>query len=305
MRPTHATEIDTITIQIDCNNDVMQREILNKLLDYTSKFFGDYIDAVHYQAGFDTRIEYKVYSNNRTIVSFRTGYSHNIYFITIRWAGIRSYDYEADMKSYYYLLVIVAHLNTMLINWKLSELDIAIDVRNVTHENLLAVCTTRTSGTDYHQLGEEQRYEGETTWVEAFKTKLARYTATKRAYLYNKTLKEAIKHGNYIPFMLERFEIKLQSSYFTRNGLDIEKIASTLNMYHLMYIEDVREKYALIERYNSYSNIANREIERMGFEKHRLYPNVQYIINQLNILRTVNDSNIYDYLMNYPSAAQI
>lgn len=289
---TYITEIDTIAFQIDCSNDNIQREILTGLLNYTRRIFNHYIDPVPYDVGFDKRIEHKIYCNNRTIVSFKTGYTHNSYYISIKFAGLKSYDYIADKISSDYLFVIVAYLNSRQIIWKLSELDIAIDIVNVNFENILAVCTSKTSGTKYHTLGEVQLYDGETTWVEKFETPNANKSAIKRAYLYNKTIKER-KQGNKLNFNLQRFEIKFQSGYFNKNGFNIEILASSLYMYHLMYFDNITEKNNLIDKYNSYQSVRKREIDRLGFEGFRLYPDIDYIEHFIYTILTVG--TVYDF----------
>lgn len=291
---TYTTEIDTIALQIDCNDDNNQREILTGLLNYTREIFNHYIDPVHYYVGFDKRIEHKIYCNNRTIVSFKTGYTHNNYYISIKFAGLKSYDYTADKISSDYLFVIAAYLNSRHIIWKLSELDIAIDIANVNFENILAVCTTKTSRTKYHTLGEVQLYDGETTWIEKFETVDTKNFAIKRAYLYNKTIKER-KQGNVLNFDLQRFEIKLQPNYWNKYHFNIEMIANTLDMYHLMYFDRVTEKNDLINRYNSYQSVKKREIERMGFERYRLHFNMESINNFIFMLLFVDNSDIFGY----------
>lgn len=292
---TYTTEIDTVGLQVDCSHAHLQREILNNLLDYIRCYLNAYIGSVFYYVGFDERIEYKIYCNNRTVVSFRTGYSNNHYFISIKFAGLKSYDPVADNLSYSYLLVIAAYLNTRQIPWKLTEMDLAIDVMYVPFENLLAICTSHTSRTKYHPLGEVQLYDGQTTWIEKFETDLAKNTAIKRAYLYDKRLKEFVKHGNVLNYYLQRFEIKLQPNYWNKYSLNLYTLANTLDMYHLMYFENVAEKYTLISRYNSYKSVRQREIERMEFERYRLRFDVLGVETFINTLFLVEDHDIFAY----------
>ena len=288
------TEIDTISLQLNFgNDDNKQRLVQMEILDYIRKTFNSFIDPVKYYAGFDERIEYKLYCNNRTVVSFKTGYSHNNYFITIKFAGLKTYDVLVDETSSNYLWVIVAYINTNRYGWSFAELDLAIDVPYINFENLQAICTAHTSGTKYHTLGVPQIYHGETTWVELFETDTARNTAIKRAYLYNKTIKELAVHGNVLGFNLQRFEIKLQTGYFNKSNLDIETIANTLDMYHLLYFENVVDKNALVDRYNRYKSVRKRELDRMGFEEHRLYPNIEYVHNFLYMLTEIESGDIF------------
>lgn len=292
MIPTHYTCIDTIGFRINCSSDIQQRDTLHEILTFLQEEFFIYIDAVTYNVGFDTRIEHKAYFNNTTIFSFTTGYSNNSYYINIRFAGLKSYNELADSLSNYYLHIITAYLNSHHIGFKLSELDVAIDVCYFAFENLLAICTTKTSRTAYHQLDEIQCYAGETTYIEKFTSAATIDTALKRAYLYDKTKKEAATKGNIIDIPIVRFEVKLQSSYFNKYGFDLNKLNETLNMYHLLYFYDRYKKHALIERYNSYSIVRKREINRMGLEQVRLHFNIAHIRAFINMLLTMNS---YDF----------
>ncbi len=293
MMPIYTTEIDTIALQINCPDDALQRALIADILNYIRDVFNSYIDPIKYYAGAVRSTEYKIYCNARTVVSFKTGYSHNNYYISIKFAGLKTYDFKTDETSSNYLWTIVAYLNTRQIRWSLSEMDIAIDVRDVDFSNLLAVCTSHTSRTQYHTLGEVQLYYGETTYIEKFETDGAKSTAIKRAYLYNKTLKEWVKHGNALGFNLQRFEIKLQAGYFNKYGFDINMLASSLYMYHLLYFENVVDKDALIGRYNSYSIVRQREIDRMGLERYRLYFDIEYINYFIYLLTNTNNNDIF------------
>ena len=291
----YTTVIDTIAIQLNLGtDDDRQRTILKELLDYIQRMFNSYIHQVKYMAGFDRRIEHMIYCNGRTVVSFKTGYSHGNYFITIKFAGLKTYDALVDQMSSNYLWVVVAYINTARYGWNLAELDIAIDIPHVNFENLSAVCTNHTAGTKYHTLDDIQRYHGQTTYIERFDTKEAIYTAIKRAYLYDKTVKEQMEHNNILGFDLQRFEIKLNSSYFNKYGFDIGRIQDTLSMYHLMYFNTVEEKNALIDRYNSYKGgVRKREIDRMGFNHYRLYHDMDTVDNFIYILTHITNDDIF------------
>ncbi|MGE4420254.1 MAG: hypothetical protein AB7D38_10560 [Sulfurimonas sp.] len=293
MTPTHYTFIDTIGFRINCSSDIQQRDTLHNILTYLQEEFCTYIDAVPYSVGFDTRMEYKIYCNNTTVLSFTTGYSNNSYYINIRFAGLKSYHVLIDNVSYFYLHYIVSYLNYYQIGFKLSELDVAIDVHHFPFENLLAICTSKTSRTMYHKLGEAQPYDGETTYIEKFTSAATIDTALKRAYLYDKTKKEVATKGNNIDIPVVRFEVKLQSSYFNKYGFDLNKFNETLNMYHLLYFYNMDEKYALIDKFNSYSVVRKREINRMGLEQVRLHFDINYIYSFINTLLNITPSDTF------------
>jgi len=299
MNITYTTEIDTLSLQLNFYNNDDQRIVLQNILDYISKWFNAYIHHESYTVGFDERIEHKIYCNGRTVVSFMTGYSHNSYYIKIRFAGLKTYNTVVDDTSYNYLMAIVAYLNTNNIIWSFAELDIAIDMMDVNFNNILAVCTTKTSKTQYHRLGEHQIYD-ETTYIEKFKDANSKTTAIKRAYLYNKSIKEYEVHNYNIGFNVQRFEVKLQAPYFLKYGLDMNVIENTLNMYHIMYFEDMNEKINLINRYNNHkSPIRKREIRRWDFEKNRLYFDLNIVNDFFIFLRSIDNYFIFGTAANF------
>ena len=273
------TTIDTVAFQINCSNDsYIQREILYDYKEYLQRTFNPYIDPVEYSTGYGiTSIEHKIYCNNRTVLSIQTGYSNYNYYLKIIVAGCSTYDSEVDSTSKQYLDATVAYFNHNRLPDVLGELDIAIDVPYVGFEHLLAICTTKTSGTLYHSLQEPQLYENETHYVEKFESDAAKNAATKRAYFYNKTIKELRKHNHNIGCQLQRFEVKLQSNFFNRYGLDMAAIEQALNKYHFLYFENLNDKYNIIDRYSNYSVVTKREIQRMGLERYRLHFDMEYI----------------------------
>ncbi len=131
MIPYH-TIIDTIAFQINCNRDsLMQREILHDYKEYLQRIFKSYVDSVEYSTGFDTRIEHKVYCNNRTVLSIQTGYSNHNFYVKIIVAGLYTYDKVVDKTSEEYLWTTVAYLKSNHLKFSMAELDIAIDIPHV------------------------------------------------------------------------------------------------------------------------------------------------------------------------------
>lgn len=299
---TYHTHIDTIALQINCNDDyLLQRDILHNYKEYLQRRFNHYIDAVEYNTGYDTRIEHKMYCNNRTVLSIQTGYSNSNYYVKIIVAGCSTYDEVVDNTSYAYLWATVDYVHSNNLRFNIAELDIAIDVPYVKFEHLLSICTTKTSRTLYHSLQEPQLYENETHYVEKFTSDAAKYAATKRAYLYNKTIKELQKHNYDIGYELQRFEVKLQANFFSTYGLSIAAIEQALSKYHFLYFEDLNDKYSIIDRYSSYSVVTKREIDRMRLNQFRLYPNLEYINNFLCSIKNSTLDNITSHKSQYKS----
>ncbi len=81
-----------------------------------------------------------------------------------------------------------------------------------------------------------------------------------RSYVYDKGAKE----GLCAP--ITRFELKLQSKYFSKYGFRIDNIQKALNRYHVMYFPDIADKCKKIEEYRSYKRVYKRERERLGLD---------------------------------------
>lgn len=288
----YETHIDTITVQIDCDDSIIQKMILNDLLYYISTFglYADSKDVYKNKPTDIVKIEYSLYANKTTLLTINTGtfrtmvngYAVTRYYISVKFAGLKSYNDAADRLSNDILAFVCAYLNTRGIRFKFTELDVAIDTK-VSFEHMLAVCTKKSPKTNYWRVGEPQTYENQTTYIENIEES-KRNKAILRSYLYDKRLKEGL------PYNITRFEIKLQSAFFNKYGFDITPIQNALHRYHVMYFEDIEIKNSKIDAYNNYKNPQRREIRRLGFEAYRLYPNMAYIASFIGYLL-----NIYYY----------
>ncbi|MBV5322180.1 MAG: hypothetical protein JZU62_10845 [Sulfuricurvum sp.] len=282
----YETYIDTVTVQIDCNDSVIQKMILNDLLNYISTFgfYADSKDVYQNKPTDIVKIEYSLYANKTTLLTINTGSSRTIvngyavirYYISVKFAGLKSYNDDADQQSNNILAFICAYLNSNQIVFKFTELDVAIDT-NVSFEHMLAICTKKSPKTNYWRVGEPQTYENQTTYIENIEES-KRNKAILRSYLYDKRLKEGLSYN------ITRFEIKLQSAFFNKYGFDITPIQNALHRYHVMYFEDIEIKSSKIDAYNNYKNPQRREIKRLGFEEYRLYPNMAYIASFIDYL---------------------
>jgi hypothetical protein len=288
----YETHIDTVTVQIDCDDSVMQQMLLKELLGYINTF-GLYTgskDVNENKATDIIKVEYALYANNSTLLTINTGSFRTIinaryvikYYVSVKLAGLKSYNEDSDRQSNDILMLLCAYLNSNQIVFKFAELDVAIDA-NIPFEHMVAVCTKKTPKTNYWEFGEQKVYENQTTYIEKIeKSKLNK--AILRSYVYDKSLKEGL------PYNMTRFEIKLQSAFFNKYGFDINPIQNALNRYHVMYFEDIGLKNSKIDAYNHYQKPQKREIQRLGFEEYRLYPNVDYIASFIDYLL-----NIYFY----------
>jgi hypothetical protein len=284
----YTTTIDTVGIQIDFDNHHKQRDILNQLLDFIIKYESIYLEYKEYRIEYLTRREYYIYNNSTIIATINTGSYRtgsyldnsykNIFYISIKFAGLKRYNTILDQVSNDCLENICSFFNRNGIVFKLTELDVCIDIESA-FENVLAICTKRTPKTKYYRLTDRQAYDS-TSYIEKIaKRKLKK--AVLRAYTYNKSLKENLDNN------ITRFELKLQPKYFNSRGVSVESIQKALDRYHVMYFRDLSTKYSIINAYNSYKIVRKREIKKLRLDDYRLLPNMEYIKYFIDNLFTI------------------
>lgn len=275
----YETHIDTVALQIDCSDITMQQRVLNDLL-MNIKSLGIYMasnNVLENKATDIVKVEYALYAYRSKICTINTGSFRTVdggyyvikYYISLKFAGLKSYNVMADKQSYDVLMHVCAYLNTQQIAFKITELDIALDAK-VSFDHMLSICTKKSPKTSYWKIGEPQRFEDQTTYIEKIDQRNLGQ-ARIRSYLYDKSLKERL------PYKVTRFEIKLQSSFFHQYGLNINPIQNALNRYHIMYFEDIGLKNSTIDAYNNYHKPQRREIRRLQIDKYRLYPDIEYV----------------------------
>ena len=174
------------------------------------------------------------------------------------------------------LLATVGILNTLNIDYKFTELDICIDM-HTKMQNILAICTTKLPKTEYHK-SNYSFYNGETVYIEKILKSRLTYNS-QRAYIYDKSKKEKL----ILP--ITRFELKLQKLFFLNNEFDFKTIINALDRYTVMYFESSIDKEVIINKYNSYSRVSKRDIDRLGLDKYRLKPDVVKIERFINNLK--------------------
>ena len=174
------TEIDSVSLQIDCVDKQQQH------------FRIDYIRRCIIPSGiahmkFNNEIKkYEINYAGTTLATISSGCSNSIYYIRIRFAGLKRYNRIIDRKSHDCLMMLCGWLNTARIPFRLVELDIAIDIF-CPFDNVLVSCSRKTPHVAYNKVGHIQYYDGvPTSYIEAIKSKRASKVATSRSYLYNK-----------------------------------------------------------------------------------------------------------------------
>lgn len=265
---TYSTEIDTVSIQIDCSSLDVQQGISFMISRAVTEYNKVYIKDNAY-----TKQREILFNNNR-LGTIRLGMnpiwnkftrkSVINYYVAVSFYGLKSHIKILDNLSNGCLFAVCGILNTFNFNYVFTELDVCLDM-NTKIDNVLVICTTKLPRTEYYSLN-DSFYNGNSVYIEKFtKNKLDYYS--QRAYVYNKAKKENLKYH------LTRFELKLQKSFF-KNDLDFETIINSINRYTVMYFKNIYEKNMIIDRYYSYSRISKRDIDRMGLDRYRLKPDV-------------------------------
>lgn len=274
----YETNIDTVALQLDFDDALRQRTKLQMLGSWiTGRGLGRLEEVVSNP----NIIKYKLLFGNTKLLTIHTGSTRirdrttgrfkRLYYIRIRFAGLKSHNFDYDRSAFNCLMSICAFLNTTGTPFKLTELDIAMDLFD-SFDNVLVACTRKASYVPYNPLGFKQFFNGvPTSYIEDYSEPKQRRDAVMRSYLYDKTAK------NRLLFSITRFELKLQNRFFINNGFNLTSITSALDKYHVMYFRNKREKQHMINKYNSYKNVTSREIQRLGFDNHRVYPNITVV----------------------------
>ena len=276
---TYSTEIDTLSIQIDCSSLEEQQGIsfmlCRAVTEYNKVYISDNIFTKEREILFNNNRLGKIRLGMNPIWNKSDRQHYMNYYITVSFYGLKSHIGILDNLSIGCLFAVCGILNTFSIEYVFTELDVCLDI-SAKIDNVLAICTTKLSRTEYH-LVNNSFYSGDTVYIEKIsKDKISHNS--QRAYVYNKAKKENLNYP------LTRFELKLQKSFFKKE-LDFETIVNALNRYTVMYFQNIYEKNMIVDKYNSYSRISRRDIERMGLERHRLRPDVVKIERFINNLK--------------------
>lgn len=276
---TYSTEIDTLSIQIDCSSLEEQQGIsfmlCRAVTEYNKVCISDNIFTKEREILFNNNRLGKIRLGMNPIWNKSDRQHYMNYYITVSFYGLKSHIGILDNLSIGCLFAVCGILNTFSIEYVFTELDVCLDI-SAKIDSVLAICTSKLPRTEYH-LVNNSFYSGDTVYIEKIsKDKISHNS--QRAYVYNKAKKENLNYP------LTRFELKLQKSFFKKE-LDFETIVNALNRYTVMYFQNIYEKNMIVDKYNSYSRISRRDIERMGLERHRLRPDVVKIERFINNLK--------------------
>ncbi|MFW2352557.1 hypothetical protein [Aliarcobacter butzleri] len=265
---TYSTEIDTVSIQVNCSSLEEQQGISfmvgRAITEYNKVCILDNIFTKEKDILFNSnRLGTIRLGINPIWNKFTRQYDMN-YYVAVSFCGLKSHIEILDNLSNGCLFAVCGILNTFNFNYVFTELDVCLDM-NIKMDNILAICTTKLPRTEYHLLN-NSFYNGDTVYIEKISKDRINYNS-QRAYLYNKAKKENLQYP------LTRFELKLQKSFF-KNDFDFETIVNAINRYTVMFFPTIYEKIRIVDKYNSYSRISRRDIDRIGLDIYRLKPDV-------------------------------
>ena len=290
----YQTIIDTVAIQIDLTHEEARNNRLTEVLNIFRKenlFIATNNYPTNQHAHFFIR-EYKVKANQTTVASIRIG-SFSIkdtttntvittYYVAIEFAGLVSYNADQDKLSHMMLFRVCSYFNTRHITFKITGLDVAIDLYTK-FENVLALCIKKSPKTVYYAANELQWYDT-THYIENI-PKNKQSLVVQRAYIYDKTIKEGL------PYHLTRFEVALQPKFFSNNRSNtVMKIISAINRYYVMYVPNKKERKQIVEKYDALPTLRQRDIRKLKLDEYRCYPDASEITVFLNQMYAVRES---------------
>lgn len=265
---TYSTEIDTVSIQVNCSSLEEQQGISfmvgRAITEYNKVCIKDNAYTKQREILFNNNRLGTIRLGMNPIWNKFTRKSVINYYVVVSFYGLKSHIEILDNLSNGCLFTVCGILNTFNFNYVFTELDVCLDM-NIKMDNILAICTTKLPRTEYHLLN-NSFYNGDTVYIEKISKDRINYNS-QRAYVYNKAKKENLQYP------LTRFELKLQKSFF-KNDLDFETIVNALNRYTVMFFPTIYEKIRIVDKYNSYSRISRRDIDRIGLDRYRLKPDV-------------------------------
>ena len=267
----HETNIDTFALQMNFEKAVDQRRKLTLLCqwvtirelgkleqDKSSKFI------IKYDVYFGGNIIFTIHSGFTRKADDLTGESEGLYYIRIRFAGLKSHKQRQDEATFNALMTICAFLNTTRSKFRMVELDVAIDAY-CNFDNILAICVKKSGNTTYNQIGHKQYYKGiPTTYIEKYRNEQEANNAVLRAYLYNKSAKEGLYSS------ITRFELKLQNRFFLQYGFSEKSIMEAINRYYVMFFDSIQKKTQYIHILNNFKS-TSKDMEIFGLDSFRLF----------------------------------
>ena len=268
----HETHIDTVAVQMDFEKAEDQRRKLSLLCQWvTIRELG----KLEQDKSSKIIIKYDVYFGGTIIFTIHSGFTskadgligelEGLYYIRIRFAGLKSHIQRNDEASFNALMTICGFLNTTSTRFRLVELDVAIDAY-CSLDNILAICVKKSGKTIYNEIGHKQYYKGiPTIYIERYRNEQEANDSVVRSYVYDKSSKEGL-----IGSTITRFELKLQNKFFLRYGFNTQSIINAMNKYYVMYFESIPKKNQYIRILNNFKS-TSKDMEIFGLDSFRLF----------------------------------
>lgn len=282
----HETHIDTVAIQMDFEKAEDQRRKLSLLYQWvTIRGLG----KLEQDKSSKYVIKYDIFFAGSILFTIHSGFTSKdsltaekgLYYIRIRFAGLKSHKQRQDEASFKALMTICAFLNTTRSKFRMVELDLAIDVFCSFYNNILAICVNKSGNTTYNQIGHKQYYKGiPTTYIEKYRNSNEADNAVIRSYLYDKSEKEGLIGS------ITRFELKFQNRFFLRYGFNEKAIMEAINKYYVLYFESIQMKNQYIHILNNFKSTP-KEMEMLGLNRFRLHPNGKVVKEFIRLVNTV------------------
>jgi hypothetical protein len=114
---------------------------------------------IKYEVFYAGTIIFTIHSGFTSTADDLTGELEGLYYIRIRFAGLKSHIQRNDEASFNALLTICGFLNTTRTKYRMVELDVSIDTF-CSFDNILAICVNKSGKTTYNEIGHKQYYKG-------------------------------------------------------------------------------------------------------------------------------------------------
>ena len=148
---TYSTEIDTVSIQVNCSSLEEQQGISFMIGRAVTEYNRVYITDNNFTK------EREILFNNNRLGTIRLGMNpirnkftrqNNInYYIVVSFYGLKSHIEILDNLSNGCLFAVCGILNTFSIEYVFTELDVCLDI-NTKIDNVLAICTSKLPRTE-------------------------------------------------------------------------------------------------------------------------------------------------------------
>ncbi|WP_418185467.1 hypothetical protein ACNSOS_00215 [Aliarcobacter vitoriensis] len=284
------TGLDRIKLRVEFFDLKEQSEIITALKSLLS----DGIEKMYFKDTFNNNSLFinGYYQKNKYLSIIGSSYNKSIFIkkkknivpifsVTVEFAGLKSYNYKKDNLMNKYLMKVISYLNLNFINFEVIGLDLFVDV-DKPFKNMFAFCNKKVGKVKYYKTLEKQ-YNIGTHYIEKFNN--THKNVMKRAYLYDKSLKENLL----LP--ITRFELKIQTRFFNRNKIDDlfdKKIFYTnllnrlIESYHILYFRSIIVKNIELDSYAFFEDtMRRRDIYKLFLNNYRIIPDISNVVDDL------------------------